>query len=427
VKRHDSATRFTPAVALAAALLATAAVSAQEKQLAPPDEPGPFRVGVTTFPAVMSGGRATQIQVYYPTLDAADCQTRYTVATPAGPYQIESPLGAVQDARAAPGFFPLVVHDHGGGGAGADFQRISQLPLHELMASHGFVVAVALHSANAVARVRDLPLVIDVLLARGAAAGDLLFRSIDPTRIGISGHSTGGGAAIGAAGGWAANGLVADARIKAMLVYEPTLQASLADASTVTIPYLVMGGLQYRSGLAVPALFDATVLATPRIYVLTPGAAHFNYLTGLGAEIDQTREAALLADPTLPEPLTTRTAANAAAARAYDLWNQGEILFPALGLGAGGGRNICDRVGVSSARSLDTAPRDGFTDSPPFLLDDPFLRQPAIPEEIMVPLVKLYTVAFWKTCLEGDRRYMPYLTPGYANRNGLGVTVFRGE
>ena len=116
------------------------------------------------------------------------------------------------------------MHDHGGGAAGADFQRVAQLPLHEAMASHGFVTVVALHSANPVARVRDLSLVIDMLLARSAANGDLLSDSIDPDRIGISGHSAGGAAAIGAAGGWAANGIVADSRIKAMVLYEPGLR-----------------------------------------------------------------------------------------------------------------------------------------------------------------------------------------------------------
>jgi len=41
----------------------------------------------------------------------------------------------------------------------------------------------------------------------------------------------------------------------------------------------------------------------------------------------------------------------------------------------------------------------------------------------MVPMIKLYTVAFWKTFLEGDHRYMGYLTPDYANRNGLEAIV----
>ena len=142
----------------------------------------------------------------------------------------------------------------------------------------------------------------------------------------------------------------------------------------------------------------------------------------MGSEINQTREAALWADPTLPEPLTVRTATNAAAARAYDLWNQGEILFPALGFGAGSGRNFCNRVGVNSVHSLDTD-GDGFTDSPPFMAGgiDPYTLQPAIPEEIMVPLIKNYTIAFWKKYLEHDGRYMRYLAPGYANRNDLAI------
>ena len=202
------------------------------------------------------------------------------------------------------------------------------------MASHGFVVALALHSANAVGGVSDLSLVIDALLDRIAADGDLLAGSIDPCGIGISGHSTGGGAALGTAGGWAANGIVADRRIKAVVVYEPSV-ISLEDASTIDIPYLVMGGAQSQLGLAVPTLFDATVLATPRIWVLSPNATHLNYTTGAVPEIDQTREQALLAEPNMPEPLTTLTASNAAAAQAYELWNFGEIQFPVSGFGRG--------------------------------------------------------------------------------------------
>jgi len=410
--------------ALAAVLLVIAAASSAD--IPRPDEPGPFHVGITTFDAPMSGGRVTRVQVFYPTFAPADEEFRYTILTPAGTYQLRSALGAAGDATALPMGFPLVVYDHGGGAAGSDFQRVAQFPLHELMATHGFVVAVALHSASAVNRVRDLPLVIDAMLARSATEGDPLWGSIDPTRIGISGHSAGGAAAIGAAAGWTHNDLAPDPRIKAMVLYEPSPPSpdryTLDDASTLSIPYMAMGGLQSINGLALPTLFEATALAMPRIYVLTPSATHFNYLTSMGSEIDQTREAALLADPTLPEPLTTLTASNAAAARAYQLWNQGEIFFPLLGPGAGSGRNYCDRVGVNSVRSLD-ADGDGFTDSPPLMVDDPFLLGPAIREEVMVPLIKLYTVAFWKAFLAGDRRYMAYLTPGYAKRNDLEAVV----
>jgi predicted dienelactone hydrolase len=403
------------------AVLLLGSTTASAAPIARPDQPGPFYVGVTTFSATMTGGRVTRVQVFYPTIEPPDQNFRYTIDTPAGSYRLRSALGAAEDAPALPYQFPLVVFDHGGQAAGADDKRVCQFPLHELMATHGFVTVVARHSSNAVTRVLDLPLVIDVLLARSADPDDGLFACIDPDRIGISGHSAGGGAAISAAAGWSANGIVADARIKAMLVYEPAVN-SLDDASTLGIPYMAMGGLQHRSGLALPALFEATVASRQRIYVLTPNATHLNYLTSMGSEIDQTREAALLADPTLPEPLTTRTATNAAAARAYDLWNQGAILFPTLGLGAGSGRNFCDRVGVNSVRSLDQD-GDGFTDSPPLMPDDPLLLAPAVPEEVMVPLIKHYTVSFWKAFLEGDRRYMRYLTPGFAQRNELPALV----
>ena len=82
-------------------------------------------------------------------------------------------------------------------------------------------------------------------------------------------------------------------------------------------------GLQSQFGRAIPALFAKTVLAQPRIYVRNPSATHFSYVTGMGAEIEQTREAALLADPALPEPLTNRIATNPAAARAYRLVEHG--------------------------------------------------------------------------------------------------------
>jgi predicted dienelactone hydrolase len=404
---------------------ATQVAAAANPNIAAPDQPGPFNVGVTVFSATMSGGRTTLVQVFYPTADPVDCAMRYRISYLAGFYELQSPLCAHPDALAFPGWFPLVVHDHGGPGPGADFQRVAQIPLHETMASHGFVTAVALHSADPVVRVRDLTLVIDALLARNAASGNPLTGSIDPARIGISGISTGAAAAIGAAGGIQASGVTADPRIKALVAYEPSLDYSLNDASRIAIPYLIMGGSQSQFGLAIPATFAATVQALPRIYVLNPSATHLSYASGMCEEIDQTREAALLADPALPEPLTTRTATNPAAARAYDWWNIGQVLFALLGPGGGSGRNFCDRVGVNSTRSLDAIPQDGFTDSPPFLPTDAFTLNPVIPAEILVPQIELYTVAFWKTFLEGDHRYMRYLTAGYAQSHHLEAVVFK--
>lgn len=91
-----------------------------------------------------------------------------------------------------------------------------------------------------------------------------------------------------------------------------------------------------------------------------------------------------------------------AVPRAYDLWNMGETTFPVLGYGAGSGRNMCTRVGVSSVMPLDLNPEDGLTDTPPFMASDAYTLQPAIPAQIMVPLINHYTIAFWKRFLEGD-------------------------
>src|SRR6185503_4831088 len=47
--------------------------------IAAPDQPGPFNVGVMTFSATMTGGRTTRVQVFYPTADAVDCTMRYRI------------------------------------------------------------------------------------------------------------------------------------------------------------------------------------------------------------------------------------------------------------------------------------------------------------------------------------------------------------
>lgn len=388
-----------------------------------PDDRGAFNVGTTTFSATMTDGRLTLVQVFYPSLDAPDCGRKYTIQSAAGPYEVTSPQCAVEGATVAPGPFPLIVYDHGGPRAGADFQRVAQSPLHELLASHGFVIVTVLHSPSAVTRVQDLSHLIDVALSHSETSGDLLQGSMDRTRIGVSGLSAGGGTALGVAGGWAAQGLVAEPRIKAMVVYEPGRVTSLEDISRITVPYLIMGGTQFRSAADIPAVLEASTEAEPRIHVESPNAVHMNYNTSLCPFTEETREVALRADPTLPEPLTTLIRGNPYAVTAYTNWNFGVAQFPITGYGFGGARNICNRIGVSSVRSLDVDPLDGFTDSPPFMARDEVTPAPALPAEIMVPVVTLYTVAFWKTFLEGDHHYMRYLTPGYARVHGLAAVV----
>ena len=109
----------------------TQVAAASNKNIDAPDQPGPFNVGVTVFSATMSGGRTTRVQVFYPTAEPVDCAMRYRIDYLAGFYELQSPLCARSNALALQGSFPLVVHDHGGPGPGADFQRVAQIPLQK--------------------------------------------------------------------------------------------------------------------------------------------------------------------------------------------------------------------------------------------------------------------------------------------------------
>lgn len=134
------------------------------------------------------------------------------------------------------------------------------------MATHGFVVVVTLHSTDSVARARDLSLLIDLALARSATAGNILYGSMDPDRIGASGFSAGGGSASNAAVGITAAGLRADGRIKAMVVSEPGVNDVVDGVSAMSSSYLLLRGTQLdhvTGGMAaqkaLTALFASTV------------------------------------------------------------------------------------------------------------------------------------------------------------------------
>ena len=62
----------------------TQLAAASNKNIAAPDQPGPFKVGVMVFSATMSGGRTTRVQVFYPTAERVDCAMRYRIDYLAG-------------------------------------------------------------------------------------------------------------------------------------------------------------------------------------------------------------------------------------------------------------------------------------------------------------------------------------------------------
>lgn len=145
--------RFVSAMALALGVPALAHAGLLSKHY-PPEEKGPYNVGIRTIDNVpMSSGRLARVQLFYPTKARANCDTKYVIQGVGGSFERSSPLCAVQDAAPASGKFPLIVYNHGGNAAGVDAQRIAQMPIQELMASHGFIVILQRHSANNIARV----------------------------------------------------------------------------------------------------------------------------------------------------------------------------------------------------------------------------------------------------------------------------------
>jgi hypothetical protein len=181
-----------------------------------------------------------------------------------------------------------------------------------------------------------------------------------------------------------------------------------------------MGGLQSGNGLAVFALFTkpSGTAANPRPESQRDALLCDRY----GAESIK-RGSRALGRSGDPEPLTNHIVTNPAAARAADLWNIGQTSsrFSAPAPEAA----TFATVSAWSVRSLDVIPQDRFTDSPPFLSTDAFTLNPVIPEEMLVPQITLHTVAFWKTFLQGDHRYMRYLTARYARRHHLHAVVFK--
>src|SRR5262249_15201114 len=151
--------------------------------------------------------------------ESCQANTTYSVSvppprsTPSPTFQVSSPLCAVEGATVADGRFPLFVFDHPNGAEGGDFQRIMQLPLLERLASHGFVVALALHPAGIIEKLVAMESFLDFLLS----PDDPLRPSIDDARVGMGGHSAGGGTAMALASGLSVFGFDQDTRVKAFV------------------------------------------------------------------------------------------------------------------------------------------------------------------------------------------------------------------
>ena len=103
----------------------TATKSLASPGLAAPDQPGPYKVGFTTFASTVGNNLPTKITVWYPHCAVGDagCSSNppgtptypLTIFIPPNPQIIvNSPLGALENAFVQQGSFPFIVRAHGG-------------------------------------------------------------------------------------------------------------------------------------------------------------------------------------------------------------------------------------------------------------------------------------------------------------------------
>ncbi len=204
----------------------------------PPDAPGPYAVGNTSYLMVdlsrwdrsTKSYRQLLVEVWYPVdelvpgteqakvLDFVhEPWTKLVVSvfslilSPDEVGNLFSTSGSYKDAAIAQGGgpFPLIVFSHGNGGV-----RFQNYTLACHLASHGFIFAAPDHTENAafttlpdqlviynpllmakdvVDRPQDLQIVIDILSRMNEVdSGDQLAGSIDTEHIAVAGHSLGG-------------------------------------------------------------------------------------------------------------------------------------------------------------------------------------------------------------------------------------------
>lgn len=220
----------------------------------PPDEPGPYGVGHLTIevPHPDRPERVLPVDIWYPAED--DPAAPRTDHLLVGDIGLDADLAVTDAPVADDGPYPLVVFSHGNGGV-----RTQSLFLTETLASHGFVVASPDHVGNtavdaiagtevdrgqaALDRVADVSVVIDDVLSRSDDPADALAGSVDPDRIGLTGHSFGGLTAMLAT--MTVPEGPSEPRVEVIAPIAPaSFPLSDEQLASITLPTLLVGGTE---------------------------------------------------------------------------------------------------------------------------------------------------------------------------------------
>ena len=172
--------------------------------------PTSYAVGVLSMEATGAAGRTLPITLWYPAAPGGQGEpAKYFLGLAA------SPAGALMNVPPAQGPFPLVVFSHG-----HQAVRDQSFFLMEALAAHGYVVIAPDHAGNTLPdfdatlfdldtmtfgamflyRPRDISATIDRILQPQPADPPWLAGLVDPTRIGMMGHSFGAWTTLAVAG-----------------------------------------------------------------------------------------------------------------------------------------------------------------------------------------------------------------------------------
>ena len=392
----------------------------------PADQTGPYKVGFVTntyYDSTRSdfagGSRPIQTFIWYPAAPGNDGDPLppavYPITTHIVPvfypdasstdFEAYGVDPAYREASASKdGPFPLVILSPGQGESSAYFIQIATR-----LASHGFVVAVPTNYDEKIKiagettiepvyyptqeaytigiyanRIRDVQYLMTQLVADSQQPGNLLYDTIQPDQIAVSGHSIGGAAALALAGGddqvcdvmgldpnklslETCGPILPDLRVKAIVSIDGSSQFfNYAEMARIKIPSMVIG--QEWSSLESAKVNIETLLARPHAAI----QGHPNYRVDVAFA------------------------------------NHFSFL------------NLCAVAQVQNEQGIiDDASLEAY-------LQQSCQSEPVSPEEFS-NLTTQYMIAFLKTVLVGEKGYKEMLTTDYALENEPFIEFFETE